>query len=70
MNLPATAAGVARLYRDVCSRFVYDPGDRDEGPRIAAHGVEPVPAALLRQEHTPPVPLISALLRPARASGG
>ena len=70
VNLPATAAGVARLYRDVCSRFVYDPGDRDEAPRIAAHGVEPVPAALLRQEHTPPGPLISALLRPARASGG
>ena len=70
VNLPATAAGVARLYRDVCSRFVYDPGDRDEAPRIAAHGVEPVPAALLRQEDTPPGPLISALLRPANVSGG
>ena len=70
VNLPATAAGVARLYRDVCSRFVYDPGDRDEAPRIAAHGVEPVPADLLRQEDTPPGPLISALLRPARVSGG
>ncbi len=69
VNLPATAAGVARLYRDVCSRFVYDPGDRDEAPRIAALGVEPVPATLLRQQDTPPGPLISAL-RPARVSGG
>ena len=70
VSLPATAAGVARLYRDVCSRFVDDPGDPDEAARIAAHGVEPVPAALLRQDDTPPGPLVSALLRPARVSGG
>ena len=79
VNLPATAAGVARLYRDVCSRFVYDPGDRDEAPRIAAHGVEPVPADLLRagghapgpadQRPAAPSPRIGRLQRPAPVSG-
>ena len=62
VSLPATAAGVARLYRDVCSRFVYDPCDPDEAARIAAHGVEPVPAALLRQDDAPPGTLLGVLL--------
>jgi LPPG:FO 2-phospho-L-lactate transferase len=39
INLPATASGVARLYRDVCSRFVYDRADQGEGPRIEAQGL-------------------------------
>ena len=37
---------MARLYRDVCTRFVYDPADRDEATRIAAYGLEPAPAPL------------------------
>jgi len=69
VSLPATAAGVARLYRDVCARFVYDPADRDEAARIAAHGVEPVPAGLLLHRGAAPAALLSALLAPSRIPG-
>jgi LPPG:FO 2-phospho-L-lactate transferase len=62
IGLPATASGVARLYRDVCTRFVYDPADRDEAARIAAHGLEPVPAPLLAARDADPAPLLAAIL--------
>jgi len=34
-GVPPTAVGVARLYRDTCSRFVYDVSDTEEAGRIA-----------------------------------
>lgn len=64
-GIPATAAGVAGLYRDVCSRFVYDPSDREEAAAIAAAGVQPVPAGLLLHCGAPPAPLLNAVLSAA-----
>ena len=62
VGLPATASGVARLYRDVCTRFVYDPADRDEAARIADHGLEPVPAPRPAAQGADPAPLLAAIL--------
>ena len=62
IGLPATASGVARLYRDVCTRFVYDPADRDEAAPIAAYGLEPVPAPLPAAQDADPAPLLAAIL--------
>jgi LPPG:FO 2-phospho-L-lactate transferase len=62
-GVPPTAAGVAGLYRDVCSRFIYDVADRAEAAAIAAAGVEPVPAELLLHQGAPAAPLLAALLR-------
>ena len=61
INLPATASGVARLYRDVCARFVYDRADDGEDTRIKAQGPQPVPADLQPQGAVPDA-LLSALL--------
>lgn len=61
IGLPATASGVARLYRDVCTRFVYDLADRDEAARIADYGLEPVPAPLLAAQGADPAPLLAAI---------
>jgi LPPG:FO 2-phospho-L-lactate transferase len=65
---PATAAGVARLYRDLCSRYAYDVCDRDEAERIRAEGIEPLPAELLLHAGASPASLLAAILRPP-ASG-
>jgi LPPG:FO 2-phospho-L-lactate transferase len=62
-GVPPTAAGVAGLYRDICSRFVYDVADQREAAVIAAEGVEPVPAGLLLHLGAPAVPLLAAVLR-------
>jgi LPPG:FO 2-phospho-L-lactate transferase len=62
INLPATAAGVARLYRDICARLVYDRADQDEGARIEAQGPQPVAADLLLHQGASPDSLLSALL--------
>jgi LPPG:FO 2-phospho-L-lactate transferase len=62
VGLPATASGAARLYRDVCTRFVYDPADRDEAAGIADYGLEPVPAPLPAAQDADPAPLLAAIL--------
>jgi LPPG:FO 2-phospho-L-lactate transferase len=62
IGLPATASGVARLYRGVCSRFVYDRVDQGEATRIQAQGLQPVAADLLLHQGASPDSLLSALL--------
>jgi LPPG:FO 2-phospho-L-lactate transferase len=62
INLPATASGVARLYRDVCARFIYDRADQGEDARIEAQGPQPVAADLLLVRGAAPDSLLSALL--------
>jgi LPPG:FO 2-phospho-L-lactate transferase len=62
IGLPATASGVARLYRDICARFVYDRADQGEASRIEAQGPRPVAADLLLQPGASPDSLLSALL--------
>ncbi len=62
ISLPATASGVARLYRDVCARFVYDRADEGEDARIEAQGPQPVAADLLLHQGASPDSLLSALL--------
>ena len=62
INLPATASGVARLYRDVCARFVYDRADEGEDTLIKAQGPQPVPADLRLHQGARPDTLLSALL--------
>jgi LPPG:FO 2-phospho-L-lactate transferase len=62
INLPATASGVARLYRDICARLVYDRADQGEGPRIQAQGPQPVAADLLLHRGAAPDSLLAALL--------
>ena len=64
INLPATASGVARLYRDVCARFVYDRSDQGEDARIEVQGPQPVAASLLLHQGAAPDALLSALLGP------
>lgn len=62
INLPATASGVARLYRDVCARFVYDRADQGEDTRIEAQGPQSVAADLPLHRGAAPGSLLSALL--------
>lgn len=62
INLPDTASGVARLYRDICARFVYDRSDQGEDTRIAAQGPQPVAADLLPHHGAPADSLLAALL--------
>lgn len=62
INLPASASGVARLYRDICGRFVYDRADEGEGGRIEAQGPQAVAADLLLHRGVGPESLLTALL--------
>ena len=62
INLPASASGVARLYRDICARFVYDRADEGEGARIEAQGPRAVAADLLLHRGVAPESLLTALL--------
>jgi len=62
INLPDTASGVARLYRDVCARFVYDRADQGEDTGIKAQGPQPVAADLRLDQGATPGSLLSALL--------
>jgi LPPG:FO 2-phospho-L-lactate transferase len=62
INLPASASGVARLYRGICGRFIYDRADEGEGARIEAQGPQPVAADLLLHRGAAPDSLLSALL--------
>ena len=61
-GVPATAAGVAHLYRDICSRFIYDASDCGEAGPIAAAGPEPVRAELLLHCGASPASLLAAIL--------
>ena len=60
-GVPATSAGVARLYRDICSRFVYDPADGAEAPAIKAEGVDACAAPLLLHLGAPAADLLRLL---------
>lgn len=67
-GLPPTAAGVAALYRDICSRFVYDVADEAEAAQIKAAGMEtagpePRAAGLLLHLGAAPDSLLAAVLR-------
>jgi LPPG:FO 2-phospho-L-lactate transferase len=62
INLPDTASGVARLYREVCARFVYDRADQGEDTAIKAQGPQPVPADLGLNRGAAPDSLLAALL--------
>jgi LPPG:FO 2-phospho-L-lactate transferase len=62
INLPASASGVARLYRDICARLIYDRADQGEGARIEAQGPQPVAADLLLHRGVSPDSLLTALL--------
>ncbi|HXP57997.1 MAG TPA: 2-phospho-L-lactate transferase CofD family protein [Streptosporangiaceae bacterium] len=62
INLPASASGVARLYRDICGRFVYDRADEGEGGRIEAQGPQAVAADLLLHRGVGSESLLTALL--------
>jgi hypothetical protein len=53
---------VARLYRDVAARFVYDRADQGEGARIEALGPQPAAADLLLHRGAAPDSLLAALL--------
>ena len=53
---------MARLYRDVCARFVYDRADQGEDTRIKAQGPQPVPADLLPHRGAAPDSLLAVLL--------
>ena len=69
MGLAATPAGVARLYRDVCSRFAYDNADAAQAGGIAAAGLHPVGAELLLHCGMAPDALLEAIV-PAGVSPG
>jgi LPPG:FO 2-phospho-L-lactate transferase len=62
IDLPDSASGVARLYRDICGRFIYDRADEGEGARIEAQGPQPVAADLLPPRGGAPDSLLTALL--------
>lgn len=62
INLPDSASGVARLYRDICGRFVYDRADEGEDARIKGQGPQPVAADLLLHRGVAPDSLLTALL--------
>ncbi|HZP15044.1 MAG TPA: 2-phospho-L-lactate transferase, partial [Nocardioides sp.] len=42
IGIPATASGVARLYADLCRRYVLDVADADEADTVTALGLQPV----------------------------
>ncbi|HUY49497.1 MAG TPA: 2-phospho-L-lactate transferase [Streptosporangiaceae bacterium] len=65
-----TASGVAHLYQDICSRFVFDASDSGEADPIAAAGLEPVQAGLLLHCGASPASLLAAILRAAPFSPG
>ena len=62
INLPDSASGVARLYRDICGRLIYDRADRGEGARIEAQGPRAVAADLGLERGASPDSLLAALL--------
>jgi LPPG:FO 2-phospho-L-lactate transferase len=62
LDLPATAAAVAGLYRDLVHRFVLDVADADQVDAVAGLGVEPVVVATLLHRGAPAADLVAALL--------
>ncbi len=69
-RVPATPGGVAHLYRDICSRFIYDVSDPGEAGPIVAAGPEPVPAELLIHCGASPESLLAAILQQRPQSSG
>lgn len=61
LGVPAKAAGVAGLYRDICSRFAYDDSDAEEAQAIAAAGLRPTAARLLLHRDASPESLLRAI---------
>lgn len=66
VDVPATAAGVAGLYRDLADRFVLDSADADQVDAVAALGVRPVVAATLLHRGAATIDLVDAVLGAAR----
>jgi LPPG:FO 2-phospho-L-lactate transferase len=62
VGLPATASGVARLYRGLCRRYVLDPADRDEADAVRALGLAPVVVPTLLHAGAPVEAIKDALL--------
>jgi LPPG:FO 2-phospho-L-lactate transferase len=69
IGVPETAAGIAGLYGDICSRFLFDLTDIDQAGAIGKIGVEPVAASLLLHRGAPAVPLLNDILA-ARSDRG
>ncbi len=64
VGVPATAAGVAGLYRDVCRRYILDEADAAESGLIRKLGIEPVVAPTLVHAGVSPHRLTDAVLVP------
>jgi LPPG:FO 2-phospho-L-lactate transferase len=62
IGVPATAAGVAGLYRDLCRRYVIDEADAAERDAVRAVGLDPVAVPTLLHGGAPAARLIDALL--------
>jgi LPPG:FO 2-phospho-L-lactate transferase len=63
-GVPATAAGVAGLYRDVCRRYVLDSADATEADAVRALGLEAVVVPTLVHAGAPAQGLVDAVLAP------
>lgn len=64
VGVPATAAGVAELYRDLCGRYVLDEADAAEIDAIRSMGMEPVAVPTLLHGGVSPQRLTDAVLVP------
>ncbi|HXJ02707.1 MAG TPA: 2-phospho-L-lactate transferase [Micropepsaceae bacterium] len=67
LGYDVSAAGVARLYRDICSIFVIDETDADEIPTIADMGVKPLVLPTVMRTLEDKERLARAILREAEA---
>lgn len=62
IGVPATAAGVAELYRDLCRRYVLDEADAPEADAVHRLGLEPVLVPTLLHSGAPARRLTDAVL--------
>jgi LPPG:FO 2-phospho-L-lactate transferase len=62
VGVPATASGVARLYRRLCQRYVLDTADRDEVDAVRALGLDPVVLPTLLHAGAPAEAIRDAVL--------
>jgi len=60
--VPASATGVAEMYRDLCRRFVIDTADADEAGAVEALGLEPVVVPTLVHTGAPATALVGTVL--------
>jgi LPPG:FO 2-phospho-L-lactate transferase len=67
MGHEVSAAGVARLYRDICAIFVIDETDADQSPEIEALGMRPVVCPTVMRSLADKEQLARTILRLAAA---